>query len=502
MKNGKHTLVFILLLAFATTCQGAANPVHLGNGIKIGEVTSHSAIVWVRTTQAPEPVYPGTGFTLKSRSEVNQFQKMDEHELGLEGRFGYQLPEGFTLNDAIGALPGTTGDFRLTYSETGKEAAKMTTAWQRVDPNRDHTQRFFLDDLNPETKYSITIEARESASTQATATLQGEFTTAAPKDKTQKVTFTVATCTKFNTRDAGENGYQIFDSMLTVDPTFFVHAGDNVYYDHFQPFATHIDLARYFWNRTYSLSYTRTFLQSVPAYFMKDDHDSWDNDCWPTMASRMGTFTYEDGRNVFDEQVPMSDPRHYRTFRWGKDLQIWMVEVRDFRDPNFHPDGPNKSIWGKEQLDWFRKTVQASDATFKFLISPTPLIGPDHLWKAEKSDNHVDPGWTYEGNLLRSFIGQQDNMYVICGDRHWQYISKHPETGILEYGCGAATDEHATPLQNPDRSMHLYYGENTGGFLSVTIDRINGIPTAFMRHHGARGDLLNEDVRTSKNRIN
>jgi len=472
--------------------------VFLGNGIKVGEVSHHSAIVWVRLTQSPEPVYPGTGFSLKSRSEVNQFQKMDEQELGPEGRFGYQLPEGFTLGDATGALPGASGDVRLTCFEAGKEAMKMTTDWQRVDPNRDHTHRFSLEKLNPKTKYTIAIEARKNGSARITATLHGGFTTAARKDRIQKVTFTVATCTKFNTRDAGKRGYQIFDSMLTVNPSFFVHAGDNVYYDHFQPFATHIDLARYFWNRTYSLSYTRTFLQSVPAYFMKDDHDSWDNDSWPTMTSRMGAFTYEDGRKVYDEQVPMSDPRHYRTFRWGKDLQIWLVEVRDFRDPNFHPDGPNKSIWGKEQLDWFRQTVQASDATFKFLISPTPLIGPDHLWKAEKSDNHVDPGWTYEGDLLRSFIGQHDNMYVICGDRHWQYISRHPETGILEYGCGAATDEHATPLQNPNRSMHLYYGENKGGFLSVTIDRINDVPTAFMRHHGVRGDLLNEDVRTSE----
>ena len=91
-------------------------------------------------------------------------------------------------------------------------------------------------------------------------------------------------------------------------------------------------------------SYTRAFLQNVPAYFLKDDHDSWDNDCWPTMPSRMGSFTYEDGLTVYDEQVPMSDKKHYRTFRWGKDLQIWLVEVRDHRSQNFLPDGPDKSL--------------------------------------------------------------------------------------------------------------------------------------------------------------
>ena len=448
-------------------------------------------------TQSPEPVFPGVGFTLESRSEVNKFQKMDNRALGPEGRFGNQLPEGATLEDAVGAVPGSSGEVRLAFFQTGEEAAKSTTDWQPVDPDRDFTIRFFLENLNPETGYNIVVEARKSRSAPTTSTLKGSFTTAAKKEKSQKVTFTVTTCTKFNTRDASERGYQIFNSMLKVNPTFFVHAGDNVYYDHHQPFATHIDLARYFWNRTYGLSYTRAFLQYVPSYFMKDDHDSWDNDCWPTMASRMGPFTYEHGRIVYDEQVPMSDKRHYRTFRWGKDLQIWMVEVRDFRTPNFYPDSPDKTMWGKEQLNWFTQTVQASDATFKFLISPTPLIGPDHLWKAEKSDNHVDPGWNYEGDLLREFIGQQNNMYVICGDRHWQYISKHTESGILEYGCGAATDEHATALQNPDHSMHLYYGHEKGGFLSVTIDRISGTPTAFMRHHGVMGDLLNENIQVA-----
>lgn len=60
----------------------------------------------------------------------------------------------------------------------------------------------------------------------------------------------------------------------------------------------------------------------------------------------------------------------YRTVRWGKDLQIWMVEGRDFRSPNTMEDGPEKTIWGAEQMAWFKRTVQASDATFRVLTHP------------------------------------------------------------------------------------------------------------------------------------
>ncbi len=33
-----------------------------------------------------------------------------------------------------------------------------------------------------------------------------------------------------------------------------------------------------------------------------------------------------------------------RTFRWGKTLQIWLVEGRDYRSPNNMPDGPEDPV--------------------------------------------------------------------------------------------------------------------------------------------------------------
>lgn len=85
---------------------------------------------------------------------------------------------------------------------------------------------------------------------------------------------------------------------------------------------------------------------------MKDDHDTLVNDSWPTMETNF-----------------MGD-KTYRTVRWGKDLQIWMVEGRDFRSPNTMEDGTEKTIWGAEQMAWFKRTVQASDATFRVLTHP------------------------------------------------------------------------------------------------------------------------------------
>ena len=122
----------------------------------------------------------------------------------------------------------------------------------------------------------------------------------------------------------------------------------------------------------------------MASYFIKDDHDTWKNDCWPSMQSvYLGDFTFDQGKAIFLEQVPMG-AKTYRTVRWGKDLQIWMVEGRDFRSPNTDPDGPDKTIWGAEQKAWFKRTVEESDATFRVLISPTPVVGPDRIEQARQ----------------------------------------------------------------------------------------------------------------------
>jgi len=443
----RQNIVLVLLCVSCGLYSGfscAPEKVFMGTGIKIGEVSQNSAIIWTRLTRPAEPNTEGIKFGEFSIDDFLENKTLSDAQQGPAGGFVSQLPEGVSLAEAECAVPGTTGEVRLSYMEKGQKNTKKVIGWSPVDENKDFTRHFTLDGLKSATEYSLIVEGRKNASSPVTAIVKSSFLTAADKSQSQRVLFTVVTGTRYDTRDDGKNGHKFFPSMLKLKPNFFVHTGDIVYYDFIHPYVTHIDLARFSWNRMFGLPNTRDFHNKVPTYLMKDDHDSWDNDCWPSMPGEMGVFTYEQGLQVYSEQAPMSDKKHYRTFRWGKDLQIWLVEVRDYRSPNHDPDGPDKTMWGKEQVDWFKKTVNESDATFKVLISPTPMVGPDHLWKAEKSDNHADKDWSFEGNLLRDFISNQKNMYIINGDRHWQYISKDKRTGILEYSCGPSTDTHAT----------------------------------------------------------
>jgi len=275
--------------------------------------------------------------------------------------------------------------------------------------------------------------------------------------------------------------------MLKLDPNFFIHTGDIEYYDKPMPWATNQQLARFKWNRLYGLPHLAHFHTQVASYFMKDDHDTTCNDSWQGVDFM--DLTWEQGKALFREQFPVRKD-NYRTVRWGKDLQIWMVEGRDYRSPNNQPDGPEKTIWGKKQKEWFFRTFKESDATFRVLISPTPVVGPD---RSSKNDNHANKGFTHEGNEIRNFLASHKNTFVICGDRHWQYVSVDPQTGLKEFSCGSASDEHASGWKDGNRLPEHTYLKVQGGFLSIEVKREEDQPVLIATHHEVSGKASNID---------
>jgi alkaline phosphatase D len=439
--------------------------VHMANGIKIGEVRQNSAIIWTRLTKNEERNLQGLAF---SKAE--------------EG-----VPAGRTLDEMEGSVPGAAGEVRVVYWPAELPDRLRATAWQKVDPQADFTRQIPLTGLTAGTKYGLKVEGRPAGAKEPACTLSGGFTTAPEGATPMRVAFVVVTCQEYPLRDDPENGHRIYPLMRKLEPDFFVHTGDIEYYDRPLPYGKSQELARFKWNRIFAMPFQRDFHQHVASYFMKDDHDVLKDDCWP--GQTYGELTWEQGLAIFREQVPMGEST-YRTIRWGKDLQIWMVEGRDFRTPNKQPDGPDKTIWGRKQKEWFYRTVKTSDATFRILISPGPLIGPD---RANKNDNYSNKGFSHEGDEIRKFLGAQKNMYVICGDRHWQYASVDPATGVREFSTGASSDAHAGGFNESLRTEMHRYLRIKGGFLSVVVERAGGTPRITFRHYGTDGQVYHEE---------
>jgi len=484
MKLIKPGILTLAIIFFYTCTTPEPTGPYLATGIKIGEVTQNEAIVWVRLTKNPKRVdkdAPMPDVKYKNEETGELIPRRGRPDMTPVVTY----PEGFDLNNIHGAVPGIEGKVRLKHKAT--DAKNWTeTAWTTVDTKKDFTYQFKIEGLQAAKKYDLIVEASPLKSKKVSATLEGSFATAPENDIPSDVNFIVTTGTSYPDVDS-ENGYKFYLSALKLDPDFFVHTGDIVYYD---GYAKTPGLARWHWDRMYSLPNNIEFHRQVPSYFIKDDHDTWMNDCYPGMKTRfMGKFTYEKGTQIFLDEVPMGE-KTYRTIRWGKDLQIWLPEGRDYRSPNPAPDGPEKTIWGKEQMEWFKKTVQESDATYKVLISPTPVVGPD---RGKKNDNHANEGFTYEGGLLRSFL-RNHNMVVVCGDRHWQYISRDDETGLLEFSCGPGGNDHAGGWDQEQVLPEHIYLNVVGGFMEGHVSYNDGIPTLTFRHYEPDGDLLNEYI--------
>ena len=252
--------------------------------------------------------------------------------------------------------------------------------------------------------------------------------------------------------------------MTALDPQFIVMTGDLVYYDSNPPRAVSPALARLHWERMLSLPRLIEATRSTSTYWLKDDHDTLTNDSWPGMKA--GELTFGEGIKIFREQTPIGE-RDFRTIRWGRDLQVWFTDGRDYRSPNTMKDGPDKTIWGAEQKAWFKRTVKESTATWKVLVSPTPLVGPD---RGDKNDNHSNEGFSHEGDEIRSWLKENvpDNFFVVCGDRHWQYHSVHPTAGVQEFSVGPASNSHASGSPGEDKTYHKFHRVK-GGFLCVEL---------------------------------
>ncbi|HAC89631.1 MAG TPA: hypothetical protein DCF63_03220 [Planctomycetaceae bacterium] len=454
----------------------------LYNAFRNGWADQTSIVIWTRTTAASEMLTGGYEFLNIPAAQAKTLgQSRDSAMLNQ-----VQLPSGAALNQINGACPGAEGEVRLTYFPEEFRTLIQSTAWSRTDAQQDYTHQWKLEGLLPGARYIAIVESRPMGSDQPTAFVRGGLQTASPTRTQSPVTFCVTTCHDYIRRDDGDSGHKIYPSMSQLRHDFVVHAGDVEYYDKPLPWAWTVELMRFKWARLFSLPSNRNFYSNHTTYWIKDDHDTLKNDCWA--GQHYGAVSFEEGAAIFNqEQFPSFQPR-YRTIQWGKDLQFWVLEGRDFRSPNTMPDGPTKTILGNEQKEWLKRTLAESTATFKLVFSPTPIVGPDRL---SKSDNHSNEVFEFEGNELRQLFGATEGLLVFCGDRHWQYASLDTDLNLWEFGCGPGSQNHELGWKQNDIRLEHRFLRVQGGFLSGTLNYDdNGNPKLVIGHHDVQGRQL------------
>ncbi|MGZ0171661.1 MAG: sulfatase-like hydrolase/transferase [Planctomycetales bacterium] len=488
--------------------------VHAGQGIMLGELTSTSVLAQVRLTKTDALV-------------PNSYVARDGHKTA-------------DLSGAKGVVMFTIEPVNATVKTDIPEGG-LVVGFPPATAERDFIARVQIKDLSPNTEYIVRTMIGPDPETVSPGPI-ATFRTHPGKDSAGVVRFVVVTGMnygKFHGDDridlkkhlvnnntalpaphSGPDkhlGYPSLASILKLKPNFFVGTGDNVYYD--TPpgddhRAQHVPELRQKWHEQFVQPRYRQLFAKVPTCWMIDDHDYRIDDGDNTGDHLPSSAT---GLRMILEQLPYGpadndqETKTYRTHRVSQDLQVWFTENRRYRSPNAMEDGPDKSIWGTEQKAWLKKTLAESDATFKVMISPTPMVGPDDK---RKFDNHTNVnGFRHERDEFFAWLNEtgiaKQNFYLVCGDRHWQYHARHP-SGIEEFSCGALVDPNSRlgrppgdPASTDPKGLikQLYtQQERSGGFLMIeSAPGEDASPsTLSFVFHDENGEVLHKHTKQGK----
>ncbi|TYA78554.1 alkaline phosphatase D family protein [Seonamhaeicola marinus] len=469
MTLSKYHFLLVAFLCFLNTVNGQKkqDSVYFTTGFKIGEVSKNSAIIWTRLCKSEKP--------------VPVWHERQDKTFRPPVKFKNNMP----VNEMDGAVEGSFGQVRV---ELISKTHTISLDWEYVSALKDYTFKKIITNLNPNTKYTVKLTGRKSEQHPETVVM-GHFFTAPEEQAIEPIVFTSSTCQFFWSHDDPKRGFKIYDGMKKLQPKFHVQTGDYVYYDKPGPFVKTIEMARHKWHAMNSWPSLKEFYMETPLYIEKDDHDLLRDDAYPGRTP-LGEVTFEDGLALWYEQTPIG-AKPYRTQRWGKDLQVWFVEVREFRSDNRMEDSAEKTIWGKAQIQWFKETIEASDATFKVLISPTPIVGPDR--PKGKNDNHSNKAFQTEGEWLRAYLAKH-KVFVVNGDRHWQYASVDLITGLREFSQGAVSDYHAGGWQQDNVLPEHKFLRVKGGFLTTKVYRKADVPLIEFLHYDVDGTIVHKET--------
>jgi alkaline phosphatase D len=285
--------------------------------------------------------------------------------------------------------------------------------------------------------------------------------------------------------DLGYGGMRTYEAMRRTNPDFFIHSGDNIYADGAMlPEVTNasgeviwrnafLDVVpeklkvaetlheyrrAYLYNR-YDAN-VQAFSAEVPQIWQWDDHEVINN--WSPSKQLDARYTTTDvnvlvanARQAFLEYAPLprvsADEigRIYRHIPYGDDLDVFVLDMRSYRAGNGcnveTAPGPETAFLGRTQLEWLKRKLRHSRATWKVIAADMPLglivaDGADPVSgcaRFENSANGDGPvlGREFETAELLGFMKQKDIQNVVWLTADVHYCAAHyydPSVAIFQ----------------------------------------------------------------------
>lgn len=200
-------------------------------------------------------------------------------------------------------------------------------------------------------------------------------------------------------------GMPIFKAMADRRPDFFIHSGDSVYSD--GPMKESVTLPdgriwrnvvtpekskvaetldEYRGQFAYNLldENLKRFAAQVPVFAQWDDHEVTNN--WypgeildlPQYTEKRVDVLAQRAFQAFHEWMPIDrhkavDGRVYRKFSYGRNVEIFVLDMRTYKDKNTSPKDQPGVILGAAQAKWLVDALSRSTATWKIIAADLPI---------------------------------------------------------------------------------------------------------------------------------
>lgn len=379
-----------------------------------------------------------------------------------------------------------TGTLEVLYGVVG--AAPTARRSLSVTAGGDFTGKLALTGLAPATRYAVRVS-------QGDARVEAEFVTAPSPDAPARVTFLWS-------GDLGgggycrpqDGGYRIFGPMRQRRADFFLFVGDTIYADvpcdkpgvvagaEYRAHTLAQYRARHRYNREDApLS---ALLRGTSVYAIWDDHEVRNDFSGP--HDRLMPV----GRQALLDYWPIAPPaeaptRLYRRFRWGRLLELFILDTRQYRSSNGDTDGPDKTMLGAEQKRWLVDGVTSSTATWKVVVTSVSLSIPTGKPTARDSWTGVSAfGLPVDG---AGFVTERDaildrfrthgvkNLVFVAADVHHAELIRHqptPEWSFHEFVAGplSATLGRPRPLDATLNPRSLFGRGGVLNFGEVVVE--------------------------------
>ncbi|QHT67776.1 alkaline phosphatase family protein [Rhodocytophaga rosea] len=295
---------------------------------------------------------------------------------------------------------------------TKNTAFTATLKADQVSPGKKYTYELYINGKNVKRPYPLEFQ---------TQTLW-QWRTDPPE-----FTFATGSCTYINETDVDRPGkpyggdYDIFTTIYQQKPDFMLWLGDNTYLREVDWNTRSGIMHRY--THTRSTPEMQPLLGSVHNYATWDDHDFGPNNANRSFWNKNITLEafklfWPSANYVLGEKAGVTS-----TFQWN-DVQFFLVDDRYFKTPNENFVSSDRTLLGKEQLQWLVDALISSDAPFKIVAIGCQVLNPAKL----------DDSYTYyqeEKDYLLKAIQEAKIPGVIFldGDRHHSSLTKLERPG-------------------------------------------------------------------------